>query len=292
MGPSCRLLPHGGYALIPTVLTTLAWVASIFQDGCDYALVTGPIVQIISDHGDEVPWVEVGYSGYRTPTYTAVNGTFVVTYAADCLNYNLDRVQFDPAWNAGKAFAFLALVLGGGGTLFLWFSVCCVFSKATWRFAGYEVLLAAVFQAMAFLWFLNPMCQNKNTCALSWGSKADIAACALWGLAAAAIMCHYPVPPDSSLRSPRETTRPEIAITGLEQPYPYGHGASATSPASQISSRFNEGPVHIAAGLPLEGDASAIMVASPSSSSKIKPRSPRRPPSAEGHLNLKAAEVL
>jgi hypothetical protein len=274
---------------MPTVLTTLAWVASIFQDGCDYAIVSGPIVQAISYHDAEIPWVEVGYSGFRTPTYTAVNGTYVITYTAQCLNYNLDRVQFDPAWNTGKAFAFLALVLGGGGTLFLWFSVCCVFSKATWRFAGYEVLMAAVFQAMAFLWFLNPMCQNKNTCALSWGSKADIAACVLWGLAGTAIMCHYPTPIDSSLRGQREATRPEIAITDLDQPYPYGNGTAATSPSSNISSRYDEGSVQIDAGLPLEGDASAIMVTSQSPSSKKQPRSP---PRVDDHLKLKDAEVL
>ncbi|CAB9516005.1 expressed unknown protein [Seminavis robusta] len=285
MGPSCRLLPHGGYALIPTVLTSMAWFASIFQDGCDYAIIEGPVVQAITDDDDTVPWVEAGYAGFRTPLYNSLEDAWDITYTGQCLDYNMDKVTLDAAWNAGKAFAFLALVMGGGGTLFLWFSVCCVFSKATWRFAGYEVLLAAIFQAMAFLWFLNSMCTHRNTCSLSWGSKGDVAACALWALAALSILVYYPSPkvPSDALRQQqqRETTNPEISITGLVDQYPYDSATAATSPASQISSTYS----HIAAGLPLEGDATATFLASP----KKHRLSPKKP-SSSGHL--KNVEVL
>lgn len=264
---SCFLLPHGGYALLPTVLTTMAWVASIFQDSCDYAIIEGPIVQTITDDDDSVPWVEVGFAAFRVPEYIAENDKWEVTYTGACTDYDLDRIDLDPAWKAAKAFAFLALVLGGGGALFLWFSACCVFSKATWRWAGYEVLLAAIFQVLAFLWFGNSLCQNKNTCRLSWGSKADIVASVLWGLAAVAIFCKYPAPKlPPNIRQQGEVTNPEIAITGLEGrslgQQQQRHGSTTTATSTTIQTY--EGNAQIAAELPLEGDATATIATSPS----------------------------
>ena len=272
---SCFLLPHGGYALLPTVLTTMAWVASIFQDSCDYAIIEGPIVQTITDDDDSVPWVEVGFAAFRVPEYVAETDKWEVTYTGACTDYDLDRIHLDPAWKTAKAFAFLALVLGGGGALFLWFSACCVFSKATWRWAGYEVLLAAIFQVLAFLWFGNSLCQNKNVCRLSWGSKADIVASVLWGLAAMAIFCKYPAPKlPPNVRQQGEMTNPEIAITGLEgRPYQQQqrHGSAATATSTTIQTY--EGNSHIAAGLPLAGDATATMATSPNNSPKKSSKS-------------------
>ena len=95
----------------------------------------------------------------------------------------------------GKAFEFFSLVLGGGGALFLWFSSCFVFSPVTWRWAGHEVFAAASFQACAFIWFATAMCRMEgNTCALFFGSKADIAAAMFWLTSAVAIYMRYPSP--------------------------------------------------------------------------------------------------
>jgi hypothetical protein len=47
-----------------------------------------------------------------------------------CVEYPF---EIDPAWTASKAFAFMALGIGGGGTLFAWCSTCFVFSRGTWR---------------------------------------------------------------------------------------------------------------------------------------------------------------
>lgn len=267
MSETCRLLPHGGYSLIPTVLTTMAWVASVFQDGCDYAIMEGPIVGTITDDHDSAPWIEVGYDAYRTPYYNRQNDAWEVTYTGRCTGYDTNRVTLDPAWKAAKAFAFLALVLGGGGALFLWFSACCVFSKATWRWAGYEVLLAAIFQALAFLWFGNSMCHYRNTCTLSWGSKADILACAFWGLASLCIFCKYPVPTlpptdPPGMQRARETTDPEIAVTpqhpSTSNQRRLSHFNSPTTKVATTAIQSScAGSSQVEAALPLEWDPAA-----------------------------------
>jgi len=187
------MLPHGSYSLIPAVLTSMGWLASLFQDGCDYSRLTGQTVSEIASSTD-VPWLEVGFGAYREPTLNTKNGQWEVVYTGICFAYP-PTVPQDAYWTASKAFDFLALVLGGGGTFFLWFSSCCVFSPATWRWAGYEVMFAAIFQTLSFLWFNTDMCQSsENHCALFWGSKADIVSAVLWTVAAMSIFCHYPAP--------------------------------------------------------------------------------------------------
>lgn len=196
--PSCRLLPHGTYSLIPAVLSAMAWLASLFQDGCDFARLSGEAVQQLAVTNNNVPWLEVGISAYREPSLNTQTGTWQTVFTGACLPYpetESNNPQNDPSWQASKAFDFVALVLGGAGTFFLWFATCCVFSKATWRWAGYEVLLAAIAQCLSFLWFNNAMCQNSsNHCDLFWGSKADIVSSVFWTVAALSILCHYPTP--------------------------------------------------------------------------------------------------
>jgi len=216
--PTCRLLPHGNYSLIPAVLTSMAWLASLFQDGCDYARMTGTAVgeivlafENIAYAGGDIgmnattnfttvpPWLEVGIGAYRQPSLNTKTGHWQTVYVGNCNAYPFESgvVTQDLYWTAAKAFDFLALVLGGGGTFFLWFTGCCVFSPGTWRWTGYEVLAAAIFQALSFLWLDTSMCRTPGTnCALFWGSKADIVSTVLWTVAAMCILCHYPTPVD------------------------------------------------------------------------------------------------
>lgn len=193
---TCRLLPQGVYPLIPTLLTTMAWLASLFQDDCDYSRVTGDIVEQLALSPD-VPWLEVGIQGFRQPRYVKESDSWQVTLTGQCLVYDPEYLDTsnDPFWKASKAFSFLALVLGGGGTFFLWFSTCCTFSRGTWRWAGYEVLLAAIFQACSFVFFQTELCR-ENTCELFWGSRTDIMGAVFWFVAALCIFCYYPPPQD------------------------------------------------------------------------------------------------
>lgn len=215
-----RLLPHGHYVLFPAVLTTMGWLAALFQDNCDYVRLTGSVVADLSTT-DNTPWLEVGFSAYREPTFS--NGEWQVVYTGNCLEYPDDVIDQDTAWTAAKAFAFIAVVLGGGGTLFLWFSTCCVFGRPTWRFTGYQVLLAAMFQSLSFIWFASSLCQDAgNTCDLFWGSTADIVAACLWTVAALSILCFYPVPKEQEVgdglfvergATAAVTTRPSVAMS-------------------------------------------------------------------------------
>jgi hypothetical protein len=240
--PSCRMLPHGNYSLIPAILSSMAWLASLFQDGCDFSKLTGPTVQQLAINPN-VPWLEVGMAAYREPYLNTQSGNWEVVYSGACFAYPDDgTVTQDSVWNTARAFDFVALVLGGGGCFFLWFATCCVFSRATWRWAGYEVLLAAVAQCLSFLWFNTSLCHTEgNTCELFWGSKADIVSAVFWTVAAIAVLCHYPVPRDmlgrdgvfrsgASRGSPRHPTGPASSSddalddmgSGRDDPDPMG----------------------------------------------------------------------
>ena len=187
---TCRLLPQGAYPLVPTVLTTMAWIASLFQDECDYVRLEGEVVSKLGD----APWVEAGIKAYRQPRQNRETGVWEVSYTGKCLQYPPSLVDTDETvWKVSEAFAFMALVLGGGGTFFLWFSTCCTFSRGTWRWAGYEVFLASVCQAVSFVFFQTTLCQ-ENTCNLFWGSRSDILSVIFWFVASMCIFCHYPLP--------------------------------------------------------------------------------------------------
>jgi hypothetical protein len=249
--PTTRMLPHGSYSLIPAVLTTMAWLASLFQDKCDFARVTGDIVATLSG-ADDTPFLEFGFAAYREPIFDGNTGKWHVVYTGKCLEYpeGSDIVDQDVSWNAAKICAFFASVLGGAGAFFLWFSTCCVFGRATWRLAGYEVLLAAIFQSLAFVWFTTDMCQDPgNDCSLFWGSKADILATCFFTLAALLIFCYYPVPKDPDeeneglILEPRDASRPEVRMRYQEEQQvgslslatPAGRGTTA-SPSSRNES--------------------------------------------------------
>jgi hypothetical protein len=175
----------------------MAWLASLFQDGCDFSKLTGPTVQDLAVN-PSVPWLEVGFSAFREPYLNTQSGNWEVVYTGPCFAYPDDgTVSQDTFWNVSRAFDFLALVLGGAGCFFLWFTSCCVFSRGTWRWTGYELLLASIFQSLSFLWFKTSLCHAPgNSCGLFWGSKADIVSAVLWMVAAFSIFCRYPVPRD------------------------------------------------------------------------------------------------
>jgi hypothetical protein len=77
--------------------------------------------------------------------------------------------------------------------LYLWISTFCRFSRGSWRWAGYEIAAACLFQALSFVWFATDLC-HQNHCSLSNGAKADIMAATFWLVAAILVFAHYPIP--------------------------------------------------------------------------------------------------
>jgi len=191
MPKTCLLLPHGLYSLVITILVTTGWLAALFEDGCNYAKLSGDLISDLALSPD-TPYVEVGLQAYRMPALNLQAEDWDPVFVGQCVAYPTTVTQ-DTPWNLAKGFSFLALVLGGGATFYLWISTCCRFSRGSWRWAGYEVAAACLFQLLSFVWFLTAMCQT-NTCELFYGSKADIASSLLWLLAAVLIFCHYPAP--------------------------------------------------------------------------------------------------
>lgn len=193
-----KCLPLGYLGLLPTILVTMGWGASVFQDGCNYARISELEGVTVSE---TVPYLQVGYTAYREPHYDGQ--TYRDVYRGSCLQYPID-LERDIFWQSSKLLAFGALVLGGGATIFLWFSTCCLFSKGTWRLVAMQVFLASIVQSLVFLWFLNSHCGH---CRLSGGSVADIVAASLWMFSALLMFCHYP--------KPRYATRPSATQDGI-----------------------------------------------------------------------------
>jgi len=144
------------------------------------------------------PWLEFGIGAYRSPVYNNnnhnngnPNQVWTTSFTGSCALYPPEFM--DAAWTTSRAFSFLSLVLGGGGTLLVWCSTCFIFGRGTWRWTGYEILLASSCQGLSFVWFLTEVCQ-WNQCTLFWGSKADIATCVLWFVGGMLIVCRYPQP--------------------------------------------------------------------------------------------------
>ena len=180
-------LQQGAYSLVPPVFTAFGWISAIVQDGCDFALIKD--VDTLTQ--GEVPFVQAGMKAYRTPYYDANEDAWRVRVTGACTAYP-DEVLSDPRWNISKICAFVAQVLGGAATFYLWCITCCVFSKGTWRWAGFQVFLAACFQvAGVLLWFTNDLCK-EGSCQWSYGMKFDIAAAVFWFAGSVAIFCHYP----------------------------------------------------------------------------------------------------
>jgi len=263
----CSLLPHGAYTLIPATLSTMGWIASLAQDGCDYSRLTGPTVDDLTAGSTVVvvggiPYLEVGFNAYRSPQYWPQDNEWKVDYSSQCIAYDPDVVTMDIFWKLGKAFEFFSLVLGGGGALFLWFSGCFVFSPATWRWAGHEVFAAATFQSLAFIWFATSMCrQEGNTCSLFFGSKADIAAAMFWLTSAMAIYLRYPPPQakEGSHQQQEETTSGDEQELGLNGGNDDDDGNNNEVEVEDLQFENDEMPRNQVAGgeLPLEGDAKA-----------------------------------
>lgn len=246
----CRCFPHGRYGLLITVLTTCGWIASFLDDSCNYSIVKGnDMVSIIAGINattgtDEYPpYLQVGFRAYRIPSYNPISEDWEMPGNAidrsnpfnrnECLSFPPDTYDIvsDEHWRISKLFSFFALILGGGATMYLWFSTLCVFSASSWRWAGLEIIIASMFQMMSLLfWFKTDLCNYEpdvatddlftdlttTTCQLSIGSKGDIAATVLWFVSGFLLCVYYPKPPTFD-QTAAANSRDGISRTGASE---------------------------------------------------------------------------
>jgi hypothetical protein len=205
------------------------FVCSIPSVRCDYASLRGSNVALLS--GDTTtPFAEVGLSFYRLPSYSQELNTWTAPLNGECLVYPPD-IPIDGTWKFAKVCSFFALVFGGGGALFLWFSSCFVFGPGTWRWAGYEVLIASILQSLAFVFFNTAMCKtNGSHCSLFLGSKLDIVAAVFWLVSALSIFLKYPYPsPKLSTTTTGAASSSEMSIAGSSTTVPIQNTIPARS---------------------------------------------------------------
>jgi hypothetical protein len=127
---------------------------------------------------------------FREPTLKS-DGDWSIDNSTPCLEYSIDSVNKGTTWYFAYCTAFLGLVLGGGGAMFILFSSCVVFEKNVWRWAGSELLVATIFQSLTYTWFATSLCKS-NECRMEYGARADLVATILWLTSALCIFCRYP----------------------------------------------------------------------------------------------------
>ncbi|KAL3770532.1 hypothetical protein ACHAWO_002249 [Cyclotella atomus] len=213
----CSCCPLGYYVAIPILLSTFGWFTRLTQDGCDYARLTGPtMIELTND--PSLPFIEVGFHQYREPT-KGDNGEWYIDYKTACEDYNTDVVDMDGVWTFAKIAGYLSLVLGGAGALFLWFSSCFLYSKTTWRWAGYELLFATVMLLLTYSWFGTSLCRGDgDRCTLSYGSKADLLSLILWVLSTISIFVRFPGPRRASTEQSNARSAPVPIELEMSQP--------------------------------------------------------------------------
>eukprot|EP00804_Cyclotella_cryptica_P024263 CCRYP_012543-RA/>CCRYP_012543-RA protein AED:0.32 eAED:0.32 QI:243/1/1/1/1/1/3/1091/255 len=166
------------------------------------------------------------YQGYAIVN-TTVQGTVVLE---TCNNYP-DNVYIDPKWKSARAFATMALIIGGCVTFWGLLAGCLYPNKAAYKLGGILMMLCCLFQGLTFLFLDSEACHNnsltaaleqeislinltfEDSCVLAAGGKCAIAATILWFLAA---LSAFKVDPPK--RSPVTTQTHDVTYTKTTNP--------------------------------------------------------------------------
>lgn len=207
----CRILPHGPLPCFIALLSIFAWVVGLSKNGCNYARIIGSNISEITNNSNvPIPYVIVGFQGYREPILNPLDGEWIFDYDLQCLEYSTDDFK-DGAWIFSYCTSFLCLVIGGSGALFILFSTCFVFEPSyVWRWAGYELLIAVMLQSLTYIWFATSVCQ-ANKCVMHYGARADLVTIFFWITSAILIFGKYPIKKNDP--TPTQQGREEIELS-------------------------------------------------------------------------------
>eukprot|EP00521_Asterionellopsis_glacialis_P007426 CAMPEP_0195291388 /NCGR_PEP_ID=MMETSP0707-20130614/7769_1 /TAXON_ID=33640 /ORGANISM="Asterionellopsis glacialis, Strain CCMP134" /LENGTH=329 /DNA_ID=CAMNT_0040351699 /DNA_START=249 /DNA_END=1238 /DNA_ORIENTATION=+ len=170
--------------------------ATLVQDGCDYAKLSGPAVEDITEN-DIIPFLEVGIGGgYRAPLYYADEHDWKTVYSTACIAYDDTAVPQDLYWSMAKWMGLLGGIVGGSASFFIWFTTCVTFSIRTWRFCALQLIMGALLRAGTFFFLMSGICSNDSggSCTMYFGSRMDIVCTVMWITSSTLICAHFPTP--------------------------------------------------------------------------------------------------
>ena len=199
------LLPHGGYALIPATLSTIAFLTTLFHDGYDYAKLHGKVVDILINTDGFYPFIEIGFSSFRIPTFYEEHDQWQTRYGDVCQSFSsIDAVtgesvtvwKPDSLWNFARAAHLISMIVGDTVVLNIWIvSICLPVTKYSWRLFGVAMFMASFFQLCSLIWFLNDICNvEESHYSIFYGSQTSMIALALYFGSLLLICFRYPEP--------------------------------------------------------------------------------------------------
>jgi hypothetical protein len=243
------MMPHGGAILFPITLVTLGWIASLTHDGCDYARLTGPAVEILTGTSS-IPFIDIGMTAFRVPQFYPASNTWRVAYSSECRPYSHLDIIADKAWVASEWLNFSSIVIGGTVMMFLWSGTCLTLRKNYWKCIGVGALLACLLQICSFVFFSTRLCHTTtktfldfeagreielsatgtSSCSLFFASKCSIASICLWLAAGLLILLgEYPTPVPKLIAHDEDER-----VAMVRQKYPRIRTRMNTRPGSKL----------------------------------------------------------
>ena len=245
------MMPHGAPILLPMILVTTGWIASLTHDGCDYAKLTGPAVELLTG-SSSIPFIHIGMSAYRVPQFYPATNKWRVAYSSECQSYGHKEIIADRAWVSSEYLNFASIVIGGTAMMFLWSGTCLTLRKNYWRCVGVGALLACFLQMCSFVFFSTRLCYtttktfldfeagreielyetDASSCSLFFASKCSITAVCLWLAGGFVILLgEYPRPVPKLIAHDDDDERAAI----IRQRYPRIRSRMNNRPNGQLN---------------------------------------------------------
>lgn len=173
-------MANGVLCLGPGLLTTAAWILSIF-----------PTVSCRFFTRSDAPVFQLGL--------WSLENIF-----EECRLYP-DGTSFSTKFNSARAFSICTTVIGFFVMLVLWFAACLPFPPMMFKCMSICLIINTLFQGLTFLVWRTDFCTAEGvSCELARDSKCSIAAACLWFVSALLCCCAGKSQDDSDEEPVRE----------------------------------------------------------------------------------------